>query len=330
MTAFSMTAFLMTPSMSLALVCIAAVALDALCGEPRRAHPLVAFGRAASALEAWLNHGNDERAGSVMRGLLAMLILVLPAVILVAVLSYFLTGAALWCVQVVVLWSALALRSLAEHGQAVSQALMSDSVDNLANARERVARIVSRDTASLDETGVAKAATESMLENGADAVFATLFWFVLAGLPGVVLHRTVNTLDAMWGYRTARFERFGKSAARFDDVLNWLPARFTALTFALCALFFRRASVWQSLRCWWRQARYWESPNAGPVMAAGAGAIGVQLGGGAPYHGGWKERPVLGVEDEHALANVFSITAAIRLVRLGVAFWLILLLLAAA
>lgn len=331
-------------SLSFVSVCVAALALDAWLGEPRRAHPIVGFGRFASLLDARFNRADDNEPGSVAAGALAMLILVIPLVVLAFLLSYFLTGVALWCVQVLVLWLALALRSLSEHGAEVAEALLTARENtptegtNLSLAREKVGRIVSRDTASLDEEGIAKAATESMLENGADAVFASLFWFVLAGLPGVVLHRAVNTLDAMWGYRTARYERFGKAAARLDDVLNWLPARLTAWTFSLSALLlppsFLGASRddtggtrWQRVQGWRQQVRHWESPNAGPVMAAGASALAVELGGGAPYHGGWKERPVLGVTGNKVSAA--TIYAAMTLVRVGVAVWLLVLLLVA-
>ncbi|MDF1781840.1 MAG: adenosylcobinamide-phosphate synthase CbiB [Alcanivoracaceae bacterium] len=295
--------------LSVAGVCVLAVLLDAVLGEPRRAHPLVGFGRAAQWLELHLNAGVTR--GGIARGAFAMGVLVTPPTLLAWWLSCALSSELLFFVQVMGLWLALALRSLSEHGQAVARPLIAG---DLARAREQVARIVSRDTQSLDHQGVAKAATESMLENGADAVFASLFWFVLAGLPGVVLHRTVNTLDAMWGYRTERFEKFGKAVARVDDLLNWCPARLTALTYCLCG---HSRNAWQ---CWRSQARQCESPNAGPVMAAGAGALRVTLGGGAPYHGGWKERPVLGMGDE---ASGASIVGAITLVRRGVLLWLV-------
>ena len=299
------------PALLLGALLLGALLLDALLGEPRRWHPLVGFGRLAIALEQRANRGQD----SIVSGALGVLVLVAPWVLLAFWLSCVLEGAALFALQVLGLWWALGWRSLGEHARAVAGPLAAGAL-----AREKVAYLVSRDAAQLDAPGVAAATTESVLENGADAVFASLFWFVVAGLPGVILHRLVNTLDAMWGYRTSRYLRFGRAAARLDDVLNWVPARLVALTYALCGN--RRTA----LRCWRTQAGLWESPNAGPVMAAGAGALGVQLGGKAPYHGGWKKRPVLG---EGRPPNADSIHSALRLVRRGVALWVLVVTLGA-
>ncbi|MCF7202165.1 adenosylcobinamide-phosphate synthase CbiB [Pseudomonas oligotrophica] len=296
--------------MSLFLGVVAALLLDALLGEPKRAHPLVAFGRLADRLEQRFNGaaGRGWRSHGVSAWCLAVLPLTLLAWLL-ARLPY--VG---WLVEIVLLYLALGLRSLGEHALPVAQALWRR---DLPEARRRVGWIVSRDTTQLDEEGVARAATESVLENGSDAVFAALFWFAVAGAPGVVLYRLSNTLDAMWGYRNARFERFGWAAARIDDVLNYVPARLVALTYALLG------RTRGALHCWRTQAPLWDSPNAGPVMAAGAGALDVALGGPAIYHGEHHERPRLG---SGAAPRASHIEYAVDLVWAGVLVWLLVLL----
>jgi len=183
-------------------------------------------------------------------------------------------------------------------------------------ARLLTARIVSRDTQQADASALAKASAESLLENGNDAVFGTLFWFVIAGGPGALLFRLANTLDAMWGYRNARFLDFGCAAARIDDVLNWAPARLTALSYVLLgATLADKRRAW---RCWRTQAPAWPSPNAGPVMASGAGALGLALGGAATYDGVIEERPALGMG---RAATAVDIVRAWRLVAGTAALW---------
>jgi len=295
--------------LSVVLSCLAGVGLDALLGEPRRSHPLVIFGRLADRLEQHFN-GPDGR-GWRSHGVTAWCLAVLPLTV-IAWLASLLPGVG-WLVEIFLLYLALGLRSLGEHLIPVVLALRSG---DLAAARRRVGFIVSRDTGELDEQGVARAATESALENGSDAVFAALFWFAVAGAPGVVLYRLSNTLDAMWGYRTERFERFGWAAARIDDALNFIPARLVALTYAVLG---QTRKAW---RCWQRQAPLWDSPNAGPVMAAGAGALGVSLGGPAIYHGELQLRPTLG-EGEAPKAR--DIERALDMVWAGVGFWLLVL-----
>jgi len=292
------------------MVCFVAVLLDRWLGEPRRWHPLVGFGHVASYLERSLNQRPEKEGRSISLGLLALFVVVMPVLAAAELLRWVLGSWEYLLVQAVVLYLALSIRGLTEHGRAVSDALHKGDLEN---AREQVGRIVSRNAAELDENGIAVAATESMLENGADAVFASLFWFLVAGVPGVLLHRLVNTLDAMWGYRNDRYRYFGRAAARLDDVLNWIPARLTALTYALLGNFS------QALRCWREQAPAWDSPNAGPVMAAGAGALGVRLGAPAPYASGIKQRPILGTGAD---ASAATIDAALRMVTRGVYLWL--------
>lgn len=294
--------------MSVALLSVAGVALDALLGEPKRNHPLVAFGRYAERIE---HRFNTQGRGWRSHGVTAWFIAVVPLTLLVTFLSWLpYVG---WLVEAAALYCALGLRSLGEHVEPVAQALRSDDLDE---ARRRVGYLVSRQTSELDATEVARAATESVLENGSDAVFAAIFWFVVLGAPGVVLYRLCNTLDAMWGYRNERFERFGWAAAKIDDLLNYIPARLVALTYALLG------KTRLALRCWRTQAPKWDSPNAGPVMAAGAGALGVELGGAAIYHGELHQRPQLG---EGAPADADSIDRGWQLVQRGVWLWLLVL-----
>ncbi|MDN4056543.1 adenosylcobinamide-phosphate synthase CbiB [Massilia sp. YIM B02763] len=270
------------PPLTLALLLAAGVALDLLLGEARRWHPLVGFGNLAHRLERRLNRGTMR----IGRGLLAWTLAVLP----LSALAWYacaLPGGAGLALHALLLYFCIGLRSLRDHTLPIHAALADG---DLARARWLTSRIVSRDTAQANEADLAKAGAESLLENGNDAVFGTLFWFLVGGGAGAVLFRLANTLDAMWGYRNERFNLFGRVAARIDDVLNYVPARLTALSYVLLADG-GRLRAW---RCWRAQAPQWSSPNAGPVMASGAGALGVSLGGAAVYDGEVEQRPVLG------------------------------------
>jgi len=272
-----------------AALLLAGVLLDLLLGEPRRWHPLVGFGKLAATIERRLNHGSAP----FVRGLLAWSLAVLP----IAALAWLAAQhAGLW-LHAVLLYACIGLRSLREHAMPIVDALRAG---DLATARTRTSWIVSRDTHEAQEADLAKAGAESLLENGNDAVFGTLLWFLVAGGAGAVLFRLANTLDAMWGYRNERFNLFGRTAARIDDALNFVPARLTALSYVLLAGP-ARARAWQ---CWRTQAGAWSSPNAGPVMASGAGALGVSLGGAAVYDGRLEQRPPLGTGPAATAADV--------------------------
>lgn len=279
---------------------LAAVLLDRLLGEVRRFHPLVGFGNLAAAVEKRLNNRR------LVPGLFAWALVVLPFV----ALAWLLRPYAPFAVDVALLYFAIGAQSLCEHAEGIAKPLQDGHLDE---ARQRVSWIVSRDTSALDESGIAKAGVESVLENGNDAIFGTLFWFALLGGPGALLFRLANTLDAMWGYRTERFNLFGRFAARFDDALNWVPARLTALTYALLG------QTRNALACWRTQAPGWDSPNAGPVMSAGAGSLGVQLGGAAIYHGQEEIRPPLGSGPAPVAADLGR---AIALIRHSLWLWL--------
>ncbi|MDD5301099.1 MAG: adenosylcobinamide-phosphate synthase CbiB [Gallionella sp.] len=288
---------------------LAAVLFDQLLGEPRRFHPLAGFGWLAQRVEkVFYGSADAPPAMLYMRGIAAVCVLLLPLAALAALLQQLAIFGALF--SIVVLYFAIAPRSLGEHAGRVAHAF---SAGDLPDARRQVSLMVSRDTSQLDESGVARATVESVLENGNDAIFAALFWFALAGAPGVVLYRLSNTLDAMWGYRNARYNYFGWAAARLDDVLNFIPARLTALSYALLG------HTRSALHCWRQQAAAWESPNAGPVMAAGAGALRIQLGGAAIYHGELEQRPLLGCG---MAAGAADIARAVQLVRHTLYAWL--------
>lgn len=285
---------------------LAALLLDAALGEPRRWHPLVGYGKLVTAVEQSLRRPGQNPASQLLAGSLGWLLLALaPALALVGLLH----GRQGWdiiLVEVALLYLCLGHRSLADHARAVARPLTDG---DLAAARQQLARIVSRDTTALDAGGVTRGTLESVLENGSDAVVASLFWFALAGAPGVLLHRLANTLDACWGYRSPEHLYFGRAAARLDDLLNWLPARLCALAYALLG------NTGSALQCWRKQAPLAASPNGGVVMAAGAGALNVRLGGPSRYRGQWQQRPLLGCGEP---ARPGDIERALRLLRRAV------------
>ena len=308
----NLSASLIPTALWLPLAAVAGVLLDRLFGEVRRWHPLVGFGAMADTIEQRLNMSGASRRVGIAAWMLAVLPLTLFAWLVRSMVAF------PWLIDTVLLYFALGGRSLIEHIERVGADLAAGNIDA---AREHVGWIVSRNTAELDEAGVSKACVESALENGNDAIFGTLFWFALLGGPGVVLFRLANTLDAMWGYKTSRFLHFGWAAARIDDVLNFIPARLTALTYAL--LSGTLGGTRRALACWQRQATTWESPNAGPVMSTGAGSLGLALGGAAIYHGQLEERPQLGAGRP---ARGEDIPRVVALLRRSILLWLVVIL----
>ncbi|UWQ22550.1 adenosylcobinamide-phosphate synthase CbiB [Jannaschia sp. W003] len=258
------------------MVLAAALALDALLGEPRwlwrrLPHPAVLMGRAVEALERRWNRGRHRRA----KGVAAIAFLALLAALAGWALSVH------WIPETLLAAVLLAQRSLAEHVAAVAEALRR----GLPDGRASVARIVGRDTAGMDEPAVARAAVESAAENLSDGVVAPAFWFAVAGLPGMLLYKMVNTADSTVGYRTARHERFGWASARLDDLLNWVPARLTALLILAVTATAPRGVA--------GDARLHRSPNAGWPEAAAARALGVSLAGPRAYDGAMQDYPLV-------------------------------------
>ena len=275
------------------------VLLDAIAGEPTRYHPLIGFGNIALFIEDKLNNNR------IVSGVIAWLLLVLPFVFVTWLLSNLLG----WWFELIIGYLALGATSLWQHAKPIQLALQNKDITL---ARQRLSWIVSRNTATLNEEDISKATVESLLENGSDAIFATLFWFAIAGAEGALLYRLSNTLDAMWGYKNERYHYFGRFAARVDDVLNWIPARLTAISYSLYG---DTKTAW---KCWQQQGNKWYSPNAGPVMASGAGALGIKLGGNATYDGILKARITLGIGRS---VRAEDITRAWLMVRTNMIYW---------
>lgn len=278
-----------------ALGLLLGVLADAALGDPARWHPVAGFGRAAGALEQrmWA----DSRA----RGAAYTAVCVgVPVAAAVAAQRVAPPGLARVLLTASCTWAVLGGRSLA-HEASVMASLLGRG--DLAGGRERLSHLAGRDAAQLDLDELARASVESVAENTSDAVVAPLLWGAVAGVPGLVGYRAVNTLDAMVGHRSPRHLRFGWASARLDDVANLAPARVSALLAAVAAPVVG-GSARHAVRVWRRDASQHPSPNAGPVESAFAGALGVRLGGSNAYGGTVEHRGFLGDGTPAAVADL--------------------------
>jgi len=288
------------PGAESALVLAAAFVLDGTLREPPLAlHPVVWMGHAIAPLKRV--RPRAHAAELLIGGLYVALITVGSAALGWALLR--LAHPQPWlavAAQVFLLWSCFALKGLWAAG--VEMALALEQHD-LPRARRALTSLCSRDPSALSESELAGAAVESLTENASDSVVAPLLYFALLGVPGALFYRAANTLDAMVGYR-GRFEYLGKVAARLDDVLNFLPARVTALALALAGLLLGMPVRRGVLVCL-RDGHNTESPNAGRPMAMAAGLLGVRLDKRDAYVLGAE----LGVPDVAALRRALSLVA---------------------
>jgi adenosylcobinamide-phosphate synthase len=296
----------------MSLTIVLAILIDFFIGEPKKYHPLVGYGYLANGVETIFRNPNHTAVQQNIMGLIALTSLLFPFVFFI----YFLNQWEVFSLFLspIVLYFCIAAKSLKQHSNLVLQAF---ETNDLELAKKKVAMIVSRETEKMTTTDICKATVESILENGADAVFAPIFWFIVAGPTGAILYRLSNTLDAMWGYKNQRFIHFGWAAARFDDVLNWIPARLTAFSYALLG----RTTL--AFTCWKNQAQLLDSPNAGPVMTAGAGALDIQLGGPAWYHGKLKNKILFGTKK---ITGIEDINRANSLITQSLFLWVFILL----
>ncbi|MFW0792796.1 cobalamin biosynthesis protein [Gordonia sp. CPCC 205515] len=277
---------------------------DRLLGDPRRWHPVAGLGRAIGVVEQ-LTYRDSRSAGTVFA------LGCVGAAAAAGVLATRLPGTAVVGVTAVTTWSVLGGTTLTRVGLAVADDL---DADDIIAARRLVPSLCGRDPEALDAAGIARAAVESVAENTSDATVAPLFWGAIAGVPGLIAYRTINTMDAMVGYRNERYGRFGWAAARLDDVANLLPARLTGLLVAALG-----GAPGRSVAAWRADARRHPSPNAGVVEASFAGALGVTLGGRTEYRHGVEERPTLGSGPAPGAGDVRAAATLSRRVQLAAA-----------
>ncbi len=267
-----------------------ALFLDFLLGDPRwLPHPVKGIGKLAAFIEDPLRHMLPLRIAGII------------AVLLVVTIS---TGLAWLCCQIgtaihplfgdlvsiLFLTTCFAMQDLRQHALAVYHAL---AQDDLPQAQHKVAMLVGRDTENLEEAEIARATVESVAENTVDGVTAPLLFALIAGAPGAILYKAINTLDSTWGYKNIHYLQFGWAAARLDDLANFLPARITALLVPLAARLTGQDGR-QAWRIFRRDRHIHPSPNGGQIEAAFAGALRIQLGGKISYGGKMSFRPCLG------------------------------------
>jgi len=271
--------------------------IELAAGYPERVlraigHPVSWIGALIHVLDGSLNRDSADAGSRCNAGIVAVLVILIVTGIVAWVIQHELLRLPLGIVVVAVAGSTLiAQKSLYRHVVDVATEL---ETGDLPAARAAVAKIVGRDTATLDEAGVARAAIESLAENFSDGVVAPVLWMAIAGLPGAVLYKVVNTADSMIGHRTPRHEAFGWAAARLDDLVNLPASRLSALLLVAAAAFKEGASANEAWNVVWRDASRHRSPNAGYPEAAMAGALALALAGPRAYGGVLVDDAVMG------------------------------------
>lgn len=274
------------------MILLLATLLDAALGEPkwlwsRMRHPTVVMGQIIGWADKTYNEGDDRK----IRGAVVIAALTFGALLLGFLIASLPFG---WLWQILIGAILIAQRSLVDHVRDVADALRV----GLPEGRAAVAKIVGRDTIFLDESGVARSAIESAAENLSDGVVAPVFWFAALGLPGILAYKVINTADSMIGYRTPRFENFGWATANLDDIVNWVPARLSAL---IILLVHGRLDLVSMV---WRDAKLHRSPNAGWPEAATAGVLEVALSGPRSYEGVMRDEAFVNDDGKHDLGPV--------------------------
>ena len=254
-------------------------------------HPVEWIGKLIAYLDEGLNDPDAEDTEQRNHGIFAIAALCIavgiPAYAIEKLLFTFQYG---WAINVLMATAFIAQKSLRDHVSAVARTLPQSIIE----ARKEVAKIVGRDPSNLDESGIAKAALESLAENTADGITAPIFWFAIAGLPGIVIYKAINTADSMIGHKSEKYLHFGWAAAKLDDLVNLPASRLTGLMFAGAAWFKSKARSQAALNAMWRDSNKHQSPNAGWPEAAMAGALDLKFGGPRQYDGEMVELPYMG------------------------------------
>lgn len=254
-------------------------------------HPVEWFGTVLKKLEALLYDPQAEPLQARLRGLAVLLALLLivtiPAVFVASILSTLKFG---WIVEALLATALIAQHSLYEHVSAVGKGLDT----SLNEGRKAVAKIVGRDPAALDESGIVKGALESLAENASDGIVAPVLWYALLGLPGIVAYKAINTADSMIGHKSERYIYFGWAAARLDDLINLPASRLTGFLFAAAAAWNDQERGKLAVLAMWRDAPKHQSPNAGWPESALAASLGVKFGGPRSYEGARVDLPWMG------------------------------------
>ncbi|MEE4379087.1 MAG: CobD/CbiB family cobalamin biosynthesis protein [Candidatus Competibacteraceae bacterium] len=298
--------------MKLLLIGLSAVLLERLLGEPRRWRPLAGFAWLMQQVENRCYGPAELRPGlRTVLGGLALVTLILPFALLVWLLT--LIPYLGWVVALGIVYLSLSTTPFKRQLSAVTQALQQEDLEQ---ARQALKPLVTHDTETLDEEAISQAAVELVLEQCSDGLFGVLFWFLLAGAPGAVVYRLVVVLDTQWGYPSPRYRDFGWATARLAGLLRWVPVQLVALSYSFAG---DRETAW---RCWHRQALSWPSPVTGTLLAAGAGALNVQLGGPVYYYQRLIPRPVLG---DGVLPRHQDIERTLKLIDRALLIWVVTL-----
>jgi adenosylcobinamide-phosphate synthase len=310
----------MTRARAIASACL----LDWIAGDPEWfPHPVRWMGRCTLLAESLLRRpgqsASDELlAGAALTaGLVGASYLGTAKAIEIAYRVSTVTGLAM---EILLGWTCIASRNLVDESLAVIRAL---EQEDLIRARQKLSRIVGRDTEALSETEINRAVIETLAESACDGIVAPLVYIVIGGVPMAMAYKAVNTLDSMIGHADQRYFYFGKTAARLDDVANYFPARLTAMALAVAAGMDNATSATSAWRIWRRDGRRHKSPNAGHPESAMAGALQVRLGGDNTYAGERVAAPLLGAEFDppklHHAKRALRLVAAVSLLSAGVA-----------